>query len=286
MSDPLYINGRFTTTDEKVIGVEDRGLLFGDGVYEVVKFLRRKPIFVDEHFKRLQSGLAQLEISNPWTIDSFRTIMRELLMRTVFDDGTIYFQVTRGEGERAHFYQENLEPTAFAFTRKVPFPDDQKRERGIRVITTPDIRWGLCGIKSVNLLGNVLAKKKAERAGADEAIFVKDGEIKEGASSSFFAVVEGRLITHPSDECILPGTVRDHVISLALRDRIRVAERPVRDYELLTLEEAFVTSTTQSVMPIAQIDGRIIGNGRMGDVARRLQQLYADVERAEMAKEL
>lgn len=281
MPDVLFVNGRFTTTDERVIGVEDRGFLFGDACYEVFKFLGRKPTFLAEHHRRLDRGLRALEIRNPWPeLDAFRDTMDELLDRTAFDDGIVYIEVTRGEGERAHFWPDDLTPTAIAFSRRFKFPDAAKKERGIRVITAPDHRWKECDVKSVNLLANAIAKKKAQRAGADEALLIDDHTVREGASSSFFAVIGGRIITHPLDEHILPGVVRDRVIDLALAAKIRVDERPLREAELFTLDEAFITSTTQGVMPVAELDGRIIGNSRRGEVTTELQRRFDELERA------
>jgi D-alanine transaminase len=130
----------------------------------------------------------------------------------------------------------------------------------------------------VNLLANALAKKKAQRAGAIEAVFVGDGIVREGASSSFFVVRGGRVITHPLDEHILPGVVRDQAIGLALAAKIRVDERPLRDDELFDLEEAFITSTTMGIMPVVEIDGRIIGNSRRGEITTTLQGMLDEVE--------
>lgn len=284
MSDILYINGRFGTTDERLIGVEDRGFQFGDGVYEVMKFLHKTPLFVADHFHRMNAGLRELEIPNPWSEESFLELMLEMMDRTAFGDGILYVQLTRGEAERAHFYPDDIEPTAVVYTRRFAFPDPAKKERGIKVVTTPDTRWRLCRVKSTNLLPNVLAKKKAQRAGAEEAIFIDNGVVREGASSTFFGVHEGKLVTHPLEPCILPGTVRDRVISLAIADKIRVDERPIRDYELLNLEEAFITSTTQSVMPISEIDQRVIGNSRRGEVTARVQMLFDELEQREAAR--
>jgi len=281
MPDALFFNGRFTTTAERVLGVEDRGFQFGDGVYEVFKFVSRTPKFLAEHFGRLDDGLREIEIPNPWPgVGSFAATMRELLERTEFDDGIVYLQVTRGEAERAHFWPDNMTPTVVAYSRRFNFPDAAKKERGIRVITAPDLRWKHCDVKSVNLLGNAIAKKKAQRAGADEAVLIEEGIVREGAGSSFFAVIDGRVITHPLDEHILPGVVRDRVIDLAIAAKIRVDERPLREAELFTLVEAFITSTTQGVMPVAEIDGRIIGNSRRGEVTTELQRRFDELERA------
>ncbi|HEX8253581.1 MAG TPA: aminotransferase class IV, partial [Thermoanaerobaculia bacterium] len=197
MADVLYFNGRFTTTDERVLGVEDRGFQFGDAVYEVFKFLGKRPIFLLDHYRRMERSLRQLEIRSVWSESAFAETMRELLARTEFDDGIVYIQISRGEGTRAHFWPENLAPTVVAYSRRFTFPDAAKQERGIRVITTRDRRWTSCDIKSVNLLANALAKKEAQRANADEAILLAEGFVREGASSNFFAVKNGAVITHP-----------------------------------------------------------------------------------------
>lgn len=279
MADVLWINGRFTTTDERVLGVEDRGFQFGDAIYEVFKFVQRGPAFMGEHFRRLNQGLDELEIAHPWEdAAAFESTMREVVARTAFDSGIVYIQVTRGEAERSHFWPEGLTPTAVAYSRRMTFPDAVKKDRGIRVITTPDLRWQACHVKSVNLLGNALAKKKAQRAGVDEALLLVDGTVREGASSNFFAVRGGRLITHPLDEHVLPGVVRDKVIDLALDAKNRVDERPLREAELFDLDEAFITNTTLAVMPITEIDGRVVGGGRCGAVTRRLQELFDQLE--------
>jgi D-alanine transaminase len=278
MADVLYINGRFTTTDERVLGVEDRGFQFGDSIYEVFKFLGKRPIFHLEHFQRLAAALTELEIRNPWNQASFGAAMREILDRTAFSDGIVYIQVTRGEALRAHVWPDDLEPTVVVYSRRFTFPDAGKKERGIRVITTPDRRWHFCNLKSANLLGNAVSKKIAARAGVDEAILISGGEVTEGATSSFFAVRGGAVVTHPLDHHILPGVVRDRTIGLALAARIRVDERPIREAELFNLDEAFITSTTQGVMPVTQIDGRTIGNGRRGELTEELQRRFDELE--------
>lgn len=278
MADVLWFNGRFTTTDERLLGVEDRGFQFGDAVYEVFKFVQRRPIFFLDHFRRLDRGLREIEIRNPWSEESFTAVSHDLIGRTAVDDGIVYIQVSRGEAPRAHFYPDNLTPTALMYSRRFAFPDVAKKERGIAVITTTDLRWLHCDVKSVNLLANALAKKKAQRAKADEALLLADGMVREGASSSFFGIRRGRVITHPLDEHILPGVVRDRVIGLALAERIRVDERPLRETELLELDEAFITSTTQGVMPVTEIDGRVIANSRRGEITGRLQRLLDEVE--------
>ena len=275
MSDVLYINGRFSTTAERVIGVEDRGFQFGDAVYEVFKFLGKRPIFLSEHYRRMENGLREIEIRVPWDETQFGDVIRELLGRTAFEDGIVYIQVTRGESERKHFYPDDLTPTAIMYSRAFTFPDAAKKARGIALVTADDLRWKHCNVKSVNLLANAIAKKKAQRAGADEALLLDHGIVREAASSSFFGIVGGAVITHPLDDHILPGVVRDHVVNLALANQIRVDERPLREAELFDLDEAFITSTTQGVMPVASIDGRTMGRG---DITTKLQRMLDDDE--------
>ena len=281
MPDVLYINGRFTTTAERVLGVEDRGFLFGDAVYEVFKFLGRKPAFMRGHWKRLVQGLEAIEIHNPWDEASFKAMVRELLARTAFEDGIVYVQVSRGEGERAQFYPDDMTPTAVAYSRRFTFPDAAKKDSGIRVITTRDRRWRHCDVKSVNLLANALAKKEAQRAGVDEALLIDDGIVREGASANFFAVHNGRISTHPLDEHMLPGVTRDHTIALAREAGIPLDERAFSRDDLLAMDEAFITSTTMGVMPVVEIDGRAIGRGR-GPVTTRLQALFDAAEENEI----
>ena len=282
MPDVLYFNGRFTTTDERVLGVEDRGFQFGDAVYEVFKFMGKRPVFFADHYRRLSRGLKEIEIVAPWTETEMAAMTGQLLEKTAFSDGIVYIQVSRGETERAHFWREDIKPTALAYSRRYSFPDEAKKERGIRVVTASDQRWLHCDVKSVNLLANAIAKKKAQRAGADEAILVTGGFVTEGASSSFFAVRGGRVITHQLDERILPGVVRDRTIGLALAAKIRVDERPLREHELFDMDEAFITSTTQGVMPVSEIDGRIIGNSRRGEITTTLQRLLDEAERRDV----
>ncbi len=278
MPDVLYFNGRWTTTDERVLGVEDRGFQFGDSIYEVFKFAARRAIFLDEHYSRMDRGLHELEIRNPWRSETFGSTMRELVGRTEFSDGIVYIQVSRGEAPRAHFYPDALEPTVIAYSRTFRFPDAAKKQGGIRMITARDLRWKQCHVKSVNLLANAIAKKQAQRAGAEEALLLDEGLVREGASASFFGVRRGRVITHPLDEHILPGVVRDRVIALAIGGRIRVDERPLREAEIVDLDEAFITSTTMGVMPVSTIDGRPVGSGKRGEVTGRLQQMLDELE--------
>ncbi|HEY2093415.1 MAG TPA: aminotransferase class IV [Thermoanaerobaculia bacterium] len=274
MNDVLWFNGRFTTTEERVLRVEDRGFLFGDAVYEVFKFFDRGPVFFREHWQRLVRGLDAIEIANPWDESSFTETMRGLIERTAFDDGIVYIEVSRGDGERSHTWPDGMKPTAIAFSRRHTFPDATKKERGIRLVTEEDVRWRHCDVKSVNLLANILAKQKAQRAGGDEALLVDDGVVRECSHSSFFIVKDERVITHPLDCHVLPGVTRDRVIALA-GDRIE--ERYFGLAEVAGADEVFATSTSLAVMPVRQIDD---GPWRTrGSITLELQRLLDDAER-------
>ena len=257
MADVLYFNGRFTTTDERVSSASR--IAASSSATPSTKSsssFGKRPIFLADHYHRLDRGLREIEIVNPWSEQAFAEVARELLARTAFDDGIVYIQVSRGETERAHFYPDDMKPTALMYSRRFTFPDAAKKERGIRLITTADLRWLHCDVKSVNLLANALAKKKAQRAGADEALLLADGTVREGASSSFFAVRGGKLITHPLDEHILPGRRPRSRHRSGARGEDPRRRTPAPRRSCSTLDEAFITSTTQGVMPVAEIDGR------------------------------
>jgi D-alanine transaminase len=280
MNDILYFNGRFTTTAERVIGVEDRGFQFGDAVYEVFKFVRKQPVFLADHYRRMERGLREIEIRSPWDEDRFAAVMHDLIDRTAFDGGIVYIQISRGELERGHFYREDLEPTVVAYSRAFNFPDAARKERGFRLITATDLRWKRCDVKSVNLLATALAKKKAQRAAADEVLLIDGDVVREAGSASFFCVHGGTIITHPLDARILPGVVRDRVVSLARVAGIPVDERPLSTGELFDVDEAFITNTTMGVMPVVTIDDRAM---RRGDIAPVLQRLLDEDEQRDAA---
>lgn len=281
MSDILWIDGRFTTTAEPVFTVEDRGLLFGDAVYEVVKFVDGAPVLFAAHWRRLVRSLAMLEIGNPWAIEELASIVDELLARTSFTEGIIYLQVTRGAGTRSHAWGTDTPPRGFVYSSRGRVSDETMRREGVAVITIDDGRWARCDIKSVNLLANVIAKTEARRAGVYEALFVKGDRIVEGASSNVFAFLDGALVTPAEGSELLPGTVRAAVIELARNAGIEVSQAGLRLTDLARAPEVLLTSTSSFVLPVRAIDGRRVGDGARGPVTARLQELLAALERAE-----
>ena len=275
MHSPLYFNGRYTTTAERVIGAEDRGFQFGDGIYEVIKFMRKRPLLAAEHLQRLAAGLSALDIHPPLSSGEWMGVFQELIERSGESDGTLYLQVTRGETPRSTLYPMDLPATVVAYARGMQFPQRDARVAGIAAITVPDLRWSRCDIKSVNLLGNVLARQEARRRGATEALLVRNGFFTEGAHSSVFFVLDGMVVTHPSNDGILHGTVRDQVLRIAREAGVNISERPVSRDELEFTREAFITSTTQGVMPLRTIDDHAVpGNG----ISLKLGDLYVEFE--------
>lgn len=284
MPDILYFNGRFTDVTEPVVRVEDRGLQFGDSLYEVIRFIDGAPRFARAHWDRLSRGLEFLRMASPWPgWAEFGTLLEQVLARTDFDEGILYLQVTRGVLERSHFYADEMTPTVIAYSRRFQFPDELAMRRGVPAVTFEDMRWKHCDVKSVNLLPNSMAKSHAKSSGASEAILIENDIVTEGASSNLFVVLDDTLVTHPANHQILHGIVREQVIALAVEEGVRVDERPIQQQELPTISEAFLTSTTQGVMPIISIDGKPVANGSIGAVTSRLQRTYDQLERSDRA---
>lgn len=275
MSAPLFFNGRYTTTDERVLGVEDRGFQYGDGVYEVVKYRDGRLLLVAEHLERLAYGLGELGIPPPLDDRQWRTVFEELVRLSEAPDGTVYLQVTRGEVPRTNHPPLEASPTVVAYARPLTFAGPEQRRRGVATIIVPDLRWLRCDIKSVNLLGNVMARQACRRHGADEALLIRDGVVREGAHSNLFAVLDGAVVTHPADHSILGGTVRGQVMKLAAAAGFAVVEQALGVSDLDRAQELFLTSTTLGVMPIRWVDGR---EHPPGPVAWRLGELLEEFE--------
>ena len=270
----VHLNGRFVAERDASISPLDRGFLFGDGVYEVVRAFDGRLIEGPRHWTRLARSLREIRIAG----DAFGAeAMEALALRLVEENGLarghalVYLQITRGAASPRthHFPPAGTAPTVFAYASAFAPPDAQ-RARGVPVILAPDERWGRCDIKSVNLLPNALGKQLAMDAGAWETVFVRDGRVTEGTSSNLWAVVGGVLRTHPLGPAILGGVTRDAALDAAKAAGLRVEEEPLAVAELETADEAFLTSTTNDVMPIVRVDATTIGDGNPGPITRRL----------------
>ena len=283
----VYLNGQYVPKSDAMISVDDRGFVFGDGVYELTRAIRGKLVHEDGHWARLARGMRELRIGGPEHLDQdrLREISERLLAENGLDDGdaTVYAQVTRGVAPRAHYFPESTPPTIFVATSPFPKAGDLRRS-GVGAITLADIRWSRCDLKTVNLLPNVVAKQQAKEAGAWEAILLRDGVVTEGSSTNVFGVIDGEIRTYPKCNFILPGVTRDVVIGLARDLGHRVDETPIFASEIDRLEELFLTGTTTEVQSIIALDGRPIGDGRPGPITLALlDSLYQHLGLGEMA---
>lgn len=274
----VYLNGRYVPEAEALIPANDRGFIFGDGIYEVVRAIEGRLFAWEGHAERLANGLAGLRIEAGALASSatLRAVCEGLLARNALTTGeaTIYLQVTRGAAKRVHaFPPRGTVPTVYAVASRF-VPDRAMRAHGATAITYPDLRWARCDLKTVNLLGPVLARQAAAEAGSYEAILHRDGLVTEGAATTVFVVRDGVLITTPLSTAVLPSITRTVVLDCARALGIPVREEATPLAELPAVEELMVVGTTTDVQPIVALDGRPIGDGRPGPVTSRLQQAF------------
>lgn len=282
----VYLDGKYQPKAEAAVSVEDRGFLLGDGVYEVVPFYEGVPFFMDRHLDRLRYSLSEVRID--FDAASVAGIARQLVTRNQLDAADrsiVYVQVTRGVAPRTHYFPEKpVPPTVFGYAKAWTRPAEAVWGRGFTAITVPDRRWMRVDIKTINLLPNALAFQAAKDAGVDDAILVRDGVAIEGAHQNFWGVFDGTVVTHPQTNLILAGITRGVVLEIARAEGIPVAERPIQLEELAAAEELFYTGATGEVRPCVQVDGKPIGDGRVGPVTRALSDAFlALVERTKEA---
>lgn len=275
MSRIAYVNGQYVPHSHAAVHVEDRGYQFADGVYEVVAVRDGHLVDLDPHFERLDRSLSELDIEAPMSRAALGFILKETVRRNRVTDGIVYLQITRGVAPRDHQFPADA-TAAIVVTARNAIPKVAQREAGIGVVSTLDIRWKRCDIKTISLLPNVLAKQKAAEAGAYEAWQVDlDGFVTEGSATNAWIVTQdSEIVTRQTDAAILSGVTRLAVMELAEREGITLIERPFSLEEAKTAKEAFLTSTTSNVMPVIEIDGSSIGNGHPGTVTRALSELY------------
>ena len=274
-----WLNGEFVPLADAKVSAQDRGFLFADGIYEFTAVLDGKLVDSEAHLARFARSAAGLDLMLPLSAAAIETIQRDLIARNGLDQGGIYFQLTGGPAER-DFLAPSTAPTLFMFTQAGDLLDRPAATTGIAVKTIDDPRWARRDIKTIMLLGQVLAKREAAAAGAQEAWLVEDGFVTEGASSSALIVTQdGTLVTRPNSQAILPGCTRKAVIAIAERDGITVEERLFTVAEALAAREAILTSASNFVLPVVTIDGRPIGGGTPGPIARRLRDLYIEAAR-------
>jgi len=281
LNEVVYVNGAYVDRADARVSVFDRGFLFADGVYEVCAVLDGRLVDNDAHLARLARSLAAIELDRPLSREDIVAIQRELVARNRLSEGLVYMQVTRGAADRDFAFPDNATPTFVAFAQARRIVGAPAAETGVAAISVPDLRWSRRDIKSVALLGQVLAKQAARRAGAAEAFMVEDGFVTEGASSSVFIVTKAReIVTRPLSTALLPGCTRQAVLALANERQMQLVERAFTVEEANAAAECFFTSATAFVMPVVTLDGRPIGDGKPGPATRRLRDLYIEAARA------
>lgn len=274
----VYVNGRYLPEEEAKVSVFDRAFLFGDGVYEVTAVIAGVLVDFDAHMARLRRSLHELSISFTMRDDEIREAHMQLLERNALSEGLVYFQVTRGVADRNfQFPSSRAEPTVVLFTQASSVIANPVAHIGLRVALLPDLRWRRRDIKTVQLIYPSLAKMQAIGAGYDDAWLVEDGFVTEGTSSSAHIVtLEGKLVTRPLSNAILPGITRAAMLRLAAQQGLAIEERAFSVEEAKGAAEAFITSATSLVLPVVEIDGQVIGDGKPGSVSKKLRTLYIE----------
>jgi D-alanine transaminase len=280
LKDIVYLNGTFVPRAEARISVEDRGFVFGDGIYEVLRAINGRLFATRFHNARLKRSLEGVRISlaGDDSAESLTEIGKQLLRENGLLQGeaTVYMQITRGVATRAHnFPPPDLPPTIYISVARFT-PYSELAQNGAPAISHPDLRWGRCDLKTLNLLPNVLASQTAKERGAFEAMLIRDGVVTEGSKTNFFGVVDGSLRTHPSDTHILPGITRSVLRDLAREVSIDIDETPIRSDEIPRLSELFLTGTTTDVMPVVKLDDKPVGKGKPGELTKKLQRALAE----------
>ncbi|MGO4852499.1 D-amino-acid transaminase [Phaeovulum sp. W22_SRMD_FR3] len=283
MSRIVYVNGNYLPEEEATVSIFDRGFLMADGVYEVTSVLDGKILEFPGHSARLERSLRELDMALPVTMDELLTIHRELVARNELVEGMIYLQVTRGNpGDRDFAFPDPAATpsTLVLFTQSKPgLADNPVAKKGIKVISIEDIRWGRRDIKTVQLLYPSMGKMMAKKAGADDAWMVEDGFVTEGTSNNVYIVKDGKIITRQLSQDILHGITRAAVLRYAAEAQMEVVERAFTIAEAQAADEAFFTSASAFVMPVVEIDGVALSEGKVGPVATRLREIYLDESR-------
>lgn len=269
-----FMDGQFTEREGLTISFDDRGYYFGDGVYEVIKVYDGELYTAEEHINRLFQSATKIKMTIPYSEVQLMEIARELVAKNKIVVGHVYIQVTRGSAPRIHQFPNPPVPpvvTGYAINNPRPIVGI---ENGVGVKSVADVRWLRCDIKSLNLLGNVLAKQEAYEAGCTEALLHRDGVVTEGSSSNLFGVKDGVVYTHPVTNLILNGITRQVLLGLCEEQGIPVVEKSFTLDEAFEMDEFFLTSTTSEVMPVISIDGHPVSSGVLGPLTMKLQKAF------------
>lgn len=271
----VYLNGEFVPIDQAKISVLDRGFLFGDGVYEVIPSYGGHLLRLEGHLQRLQNSLDGIRLKNPLDKKQWVDILQVLLKKNTGEDQSVYLHVSRGVAEkRDHVFPEHPVPTVFIMVNELKVQPKEVLQKGVSVITLADIRWLACNIKATALLANTLLRQQAKDVGAAEAILIRDGKATEGSASNVFIVLNDVLITPPTGPLLLPGITRDLVLELAQKNAIACEERDITEQDLKLASEIWLTSSTKEILPVVELDGNAVGNGKAGPIWAVMIDIY------------
>ena len=282
-----YLNGEYTPLNQAKVSVLDRGFLFGDGIYEVVPVYGRGLFRFDEHMARLERSLAKVRIANPHNAPEWLARCRRLIDAHAAEDQLIYIQVTRGVALRDHVMPTGIEPTVFIMVSAMKQPGAEQRHRGVACVTARDFRWERGDIKSISLLGNVLARQISADHGAVETIMFRDGFLTEAASCNVWVVHEGAVLGPPKSEHVLEGIRYELIRELCEEEGIAFNLRPISEGEVMAADELMLSSTTKEVLPVTTLDGNSVGHGAgRGKPGPVYAKLYAAYQRAKSGQRL
>jgi len=273
-----HLNGQTLPLRDAKISVLDRGFIFGDGIYEVIPVYGRRCFRFDEHMARLARSLVKLRIPNPHTHDGWLALVRELVAAQPADDQMVYIEITRGVALRDHVMPEGITPTVFVMTSPMKSPSAEQRHQGVACVTARDFRWERGDIKSISLLGNVLARQISADHGAAETVMFRDGWLTEAAASNVWVVQEGALLGPPKSEHVLEGIRYDLLAELCEEVGIAYNLRPIAESDVRAADELILSSATKELLPVTRLDGELVGHGALrgkpGPVYARLHEAY------------
>ncbi|HIE64711.1 MAG: D-amino-acid transaminase [Nitrospira sp.] len=276
MANIAFVNGKWSPLSAATISIEDRGFQFGDGVYEVIRTYHKQPFRVEAHLARLKISADAIGIAIPYSFSEMEKIIRSGCQKTQFSETQVYIQITRGMAPRNHRFPKRVRPTVVMTFRKCKTPSHKMRRDGVSIVTVTDTRWARCYVKSLNLLPNVLARERALKSDAMEAIFVREGKVMEGAGSNLFAVFGRSVITPPDGLHILSGITKSMVIQLVKKQGLRMQEKTLTLRRLATADEIFLSGTTIEVLPVTRLDGKIVESGQPGRITKILYEAFQE----------